>query len=301
MPEPVPGPFPGGEQSPVNGHGPRLAWWPGSTPITGPAVTPRPWPDGGGLAGPLPSASPPAGGSPGAGVPSDGGRPALDGQALLEGLAAGGFLAGDAGEQDGLLAEELAAEADGRMGPPLPLGHVAALTVEHMPPGPAMAAWLDAAVRESATLDEYALAGTVIAARKLSSWATGAELASVAQITARAAAADPSIGLAADGRPARMSRDAVGQVSLALRATDYAAMAWADLAVVLCWRLPATGAALACGQIDLARARVIADVTSVLPVAAARVVEEQILPGAGTLTTAQLRERLRYRVIAADP
>ena len=40
--------------------------------------------------------------------------------------------------------------------------------------------------------------------------------------------------------------------------------AWADLAVTLAWRLPRTGAALAAGVVDLARARVIAEATSVL-------------------------------------
>jgi Domain of unknown function (DUF222) len=225
----------------------------------------------------------------------------LDHQTLLEALAAGGFLDGDPDDQDTVLADELEAEQDGRLGPPLPLGQVAALAVEHMPPGPAMAGWLNAAAQASGQLDEYGLAGMAIAARQLTSWAQAAELAAVAQVTARAAAADPRIGLADDGRPVRVCRDAVGQVSLALMLTDYSATAWADLATVLAWRLPATGAALAAGQVDLDRVQVIAEATSVLPVEAARVVEEQVLPGAGRLTRPKLRERLRHLVIAADP
>ena len=220
---------------------------------------------------------------------------------MLEALAAGGFLDGDPRTQDAVLADELEAEQDGRMGPPLRLGQLAALAVEHMPPGPAMAGWLNAAAGSVQQLDEHGLGGVTIAARQLTSWAQALELAAVGQVTARAAAADPKIGLAEDGRPVRLCRDALGQVSLALTLTDYSANTWADLAVVLTWRLPATGAALAAARIDLDRAKVIAEATSVLPENLARVVEEQILPSAGGRTRAQLQERLRRLVIAADP
>jgi Domain of unknown function (DUF222) len=223
------------------------------------------------------------------------GRHYLDWQALLDALAVGGFLGGD---PDG---PSSAAAEDGRMGPPLPPGAAGALAVEHMAPGPVQAGWLAAAAAEVGSLDEYALAGVAIAARQLASWALAAELSAVAQITARAAAADRSIGLQADGRPTRLCRDAVGQVSLALMLTDHAAAGWADLAITLCWRLPETGKALAAGAIDLARAKMIAEATSVLAEDAARAVEETVAPDAGRQTTAQLRVRLRRAVIAADP
>ena len=230
--------------------------------------------------------------SPGTGpMPSAG----LDWQALLEALAAGGFL--DGAEED----QEVAAAAEERMSAPLPPGQAGALAVEHMDPGPAQAGWLAAAAGEATSLDEYGLAGVAIAARQLASWATAAELNAVAQLTARTADADPEIGLAEDGRPARLCRDAVGQISLALMLTDHGATAWADLAVTLCWRLAATGSALAAGRIDLARARAIAESTSVLDEGAARAVEATVLPEAGRQTTAQLRARLRRAVIAADP
>ena len=225
----------------------------------------------------------------------------LDWQALLEALAAGGLLDGEPDGQDAAAAQERAAVAEGRMSAPLPPGQAGALVVEHMGPGPAQAGWLAAAAGEAESLDEYGLAGVAIAARLLASWAQAAELGAVAQLAARAAAADSRIGLGADGRPARLCRDAVGQVSLALMMTDHAATAWADLAITLCWRLPETGQALASGVIDLARARVIAEATSVLGEDAARAVEAQVLPGAGQQTTAQLRVRLRRAVIAADP
>ena len=237
-------------------------------------------------------------GSTGTGpVPS----PGLDWQALLEALAAGGLLDGDPDVQDAVAGAEQAAAAGGRMSAPLPPGRAGALAVEHMRPGPAQAGWLAAAAGEVASLDEYGLAGVAIAARQLASWAAAAELAAVAHLAARAAAADRDIGLGLDGRPARLCRDAVGQISLALMLTDHSATAWADLAVTLCWRLPETGAALAAGAIDLSRARVIAEATAVLDEDAARAVEAKILPEAGRQTTAQLRARLRRAVIAADP
>ncbi len=245
---------------------PRFAWAPGSTGT-----------------GPMPTAG-------------------LDYQALLEALAAGGFLDGKEEDQNAVAAEEQAAVADGRMSaPPLPPATLGALAAEHMAPGAAQAGWLAAAATASGRLDEYGLAGVAIAARQLASWAQAAELAAVAQLAARAAAADPEIGLRGDGRPARLCRDALGQISLALMLTDHAATDWASLGISLTWRLPATGAALAGGRIDLARAKVIAEATSVLSQDAARAVEATILPGAGKQTTAQLRARLRRAVLAADP
>jgi Domain of unknown function (DUF222) len=150
-------------------------------------------------------------------------------------------------------------------------------------------------------LDEDALAGVAIAARRLAAWAQAAELAAVAQITVRAAAADPKVGLAGDGRPGRLCQDAISQVSLALMLSDYSASTWADLAVTLRWRLRATGQALAAGRIDLYRARLIAEATSVLSEEAARAVEAKILPGAGGQVPGELRARLRRAVITADP
>ena len=83
--------------------------------------------------------------------------------------------------------------------------------------------------------------------------------------------------------------------------SPYGASAWADLAVQLAWRLPGTGAALAAGTIDLARARLIAEAASPLSDEAARAVEARVLPAAGGQTTGMLRAALRRAVIAADP
>src|SRR6202050_4033235 len=261
----------------------RFTWVPGSQ-----------MDDGQELSGPVPPEALP-GGQPAAAVPG------LDWQALLEALAASGMLDGDPEEQDAELAEELEAERDGRMGPSMDPARLAALAVEYMEPGPALAGWLNVAAGGTASLDENGLTGLAIAARKQAAHVQGVELTAVAQITSRAAAADQRVGVSAEGRPARVCRDAVGQVEMALRLSHDGAEAWAALALTLTWRLPRTGAALAVGWIDLDRAQIIARATSVLNEKAARVVEAQVLPEARRKTYAELRARLHHLVIAADP
>src|SRR5580692_3905374 len=224
----------------------------------------------------------------------------LDYQALLDGLAASGFLGGRMEDQDAILAEELAAAEEGRLEPADP-AWAAALAVEYMDPGPAQAGWLEVAAAQAGRLDENALAGLLAGAQKLTSRGQAIGLAAAAQITARPAAADPRIGVASDGRPARLCRDGLEQIRLAVMLTDYSAATWADLAVTLAWRLPATGEALAAGRIDYWRARLIANATSVLSAQDARKVEEEVLAGAGRRTTAQLADELHGAVIAADP
>jgi hypothetical protein len=265
------------------GGGPRLSWVPGSEL------------DGVGLSGPVPPEALP-GGAAAAGVPAG-----LDWQAMLDALAASGLLDGDPENQDAELADELAAEKDGRMGPSLDPARLAAFAVEYMEPGKALAGWLEVAAGAAASLDENGLTGLVIAARKQAAHANGVELAAVAQITSRAAAADRRVGVSGAGRPARVCRDAVGQVEMALRLSHDGAQAWADLALTLTWRLPGTLAALAAGWIDLGRAEIIARATSVLGEEAARLVEATVLPEARRKTYAELRAWVHELVIAADP
>jgi uncharacterized protein DUF222 len=335
MPDPMPDPTPSRRSAagpPPDGSGRTgFAWLPdsaatgpvpaadalfavGAPPDGGPAHRTSGGGPAGGSSGGGPAHGPsgggPAGGSSGGGLAGGssvdgsfaGGGSAdelpggLDWQALLEALATAGIGAGTDEEQEAILAEELAAEPR-----PMPAGPLAALAAEEMAPGPAQAGWLGAAAGACEVLDENALAGVAIAARRLGAWAQAAELGAVAQIAARAAAADPKIGLAGDGRPGRLCQDAISQVALALMLSDYSATNLAELAVTLHWRLPATGQALAKGRIDLYRARLIADATSVLSEEAARRVEEKILPGAGDQVAGDLRARLRRAVISADP
>ena len=176
---------------------------------------------------------------------------------------------------------------------------VAGRVAESLPTGPDLAGWL--ATSSVAELEDGALAGMAASYRRLASWAQAGELAVVAQLASRSAAADDKIGVDELGRPARMPEEACAQVSLALTMSQASASWWSDLAMTLTWRLAATGAALRAGQIDLARARLIADATDALDEEIAREVEARVLPSAGNKTTSQLRAALRRAVISADP
>ncbi len=191
---------------------------------------------------------------------------------------------------DGLLAAEVRE---------VPLGVAAGRVAECLPAGPGLAGWLAAA--DPGGLEDGALAGVAASWRRLASWAQAGELAVVAQIAARSAARDPKVTVDAAGRPGRVPDDAAAEVSLGLVMSRCTAGWWLDLAVTLRWRLARTGGALAAGVIDLGRARLIAEATSVLAEQDARTVEAQVLPRAGELTNAGLRAALRRAVIAADP
>ncbi len=181
----------------------------------------------------------------------------------------------------------------------IPLAVAAGRVAESLPTGPDLAGWL--ATSPVAGLEDGALAGMAASYRRLASWAQAGELAIVAELASRSAAADAEIGVDEQGRPARLPEEACAQVSLALTMSQASASWWSDLAVTLTWRLLATGAALRNGQIDLGRARLIADATAALDEEAARSVEAKVLPAAGDKTTGQLRAALRRAVIAADP
>jgi alpha-D-ribose 1-methylphosphonate 5-triphosphate synthase subunit PhnG len=181
----------------------------------------------------------------------------------------------------------------------MPLAVVAGRVAEALAPGPDLAAWL--ALAACGQPEPGAKPGIAASWRRLAAWAQAGELACVAQMAADGAAADPDTGVLADGRPARVTLSVAGEVALALSMSQYGATEWTHLAVTLGWRLAATGQALASGQIDLTRARLIAEATSVLGDDKAKAVEAKVLPAAGQQTRAQLLAALRLAVIAADP
>jgi hypothetical protein len=219
----------------------------------------------------------------------------LDLGALLDGIAAAGL--GEPDDPHDLAGDGQAGEPG--TGVPVTAGVLAGRVAEHLTPGPGLAGWLCQV--PAAELSDYDLAASAGSWRRLASWAQARELAAVAQIASRTAARDQDIGVAADGRPARVSASAAAEVAQELAMSQFSAAGWADLAVDLAWRLAATGTALAAGQIDLYRARLIAEATAVLDDAAARVVEARVLPAAGRQTTGMLRAALRRAVIIADP
>ena len=91
------------------------------------------------------------------------------------------------------------------------------------------------------------------------------------------------------------------ELSLALTLTGRSAGAYLDFAVELATKLPETMAALDAGQIDIIRARIIAEATHVLSDGHTAAVEERIFPRAGQQTSGQLRAALARAVLAADP
>jgi hypothetical protein len=186
----------------------------------------------------------------------------------------------------------------GRVGT-MPVGVVAGRVAESLPTGPGLAGWL--ALAPAAELEDGALAGVAASFRRLASWAAAGELAAVAQIASRSARSDRRAAVDQSGRPDRVTGDAAGQVALALALSPDGAAGWVDLAVALTWRLHATAAALATGEIDLTRAKMIARLTGPLDDAKARQVEAAVLGRAGWQTPGQLHAALRRAVLKADP
>ena len=140
--------------------------------------------------------------------------------------------------------------------------------------------------------------------------AGGATPAAQAAAAAPAGGANPAAaaGAPAGGRPGAepgfpevISPFASYELSLALTLTGRSADAYLDFAVELATKLPETMAALEAGQIDIIRARIIAEATHVLSAEHTAAVEERIFPRAGQQTSGQLRAALARAVLAADP
>jgi hypothetical protein len=94
---------------------------------------------------------------------------------------------------------------------------------------------------------------------------------------------------------------AADEIRWALTLTRRAADTLLGVAFSLVERLPDVHRSLRSGDIDLPKARVLAEETADLAPPLARRMVELVLPIAGGLTTGQLRARLRRLVIAADP
>src|SRR6266581_785460 len=214
-------------------------------------------------------------------------------QGVLDLVREGDEAAGDPTGEDG------AAYALLEDGEAWPLAELAGTAAEDITPGAGLAYW--ASGFAPAQMTDYALPGAAAACRRLASWAQATELALVAEVAARAAVRDSGIPAGPGGLPAQVPEEAAAEVALALRMSQYGASCWTDLAITLAGRLTGTAAALRDGLIDLTRARLIAEATSVLDDRAAAAAEAKVLPGARTKTLAQLRAALRRAVIAVDP
>jgi len=104
-----------------------------------------------------------------------------------------------------------------------------------------------------------------------------------------------------DPDPQDIFETASSEVQAALNLTRRSADIQVELAFLLCERLPGVWAALHEGLIDLARARVLSDLTMPLPRDLARQVCDTALERAPSLTTGQLRAHLGRLIITIDP
>ncbi|MFA1545551.1 HNH endonuclease signature motif containing protein [Actinomadura chokoriensis] len=170
---------------------------------------------------------------------------------------------------------------------------------EWFPPGPQLAICLSGGKERLADLTDDELLQVAAAARRQTSWAQARELAAIAELAQRRTQAE------ADGDPdyrILSARESVTEeVAAALTITSNASATLLHLAENLTGPLAATGAALEAGRIDLAKARVVCDLTDQLPEPVVERVEAAALEKASTQTTGQLRRRIRRIVQRLAP
>jgi hypothetical protein len=166
--------------------------------------------------------------------------------------------------------------------------------VDRLPPGATLAGLAgDVWERGLERLSDDELIGLLRAARRLASWAGAMELASVADLWRRRMEEE-------DAGQAGAGAGTGDEIAAALTLTGRSADGLLDLAVSL-RRLPATSAALAAGDIDVPRAKVIAEGLTGLSNEHAAAVEQAVIGAAPRQTTGQLRRAVHRAVRAADP
>jgi hypothetical protein len=174
-------------------------------------------------------------------------------------------------------------------------GFAAGGLLDTMEPGPVLAGFADDAIDGGlSALSDDELAGLMGAGRRLASRAAGMELAAVAELAGRRDAHAAATG---DRRQAEHAGD---EVAVALTLTCRAADKLLALAVAV-HRLPAVGAALAAGRIDLPRAAVYADELAGLADVPAAAIAAVTIGDAAGMTTGELRAVLHRAVLAQDP
>jgi hypothetical protein len=174
-------------------------------------------------------------------------------------------------------------------------GFAAGGAADGLPPGVALAGFAsDAWATGLDRVTDDQLIGVLRAWRRLTSWTAAGELAAVAELSRRRAA---QVTAGADPHLAEHVGD---ELAVSLTLTARAADQLLDFAARLD-RLPRTRAALAAGEIDRARAHVVADEVSCLGHAHAAAVEAAVIGPAPGQTTGQLRASARRAALAADP
>jgi hypothetical protein len=164
-----------------------------------------------------------------------------------------------------------------------------------MLPGAMLAALTGRAFQDGLDrLSDDELVGIGLAARRNESWQAAIRLAVVSELSARRQRDARETG---DSRAAEHFGK---EIAVAFTLTNRAADAEFDCAAGL-ERLPEVAALLAAGMLDQARAKIICDETACVDPDLARAAAARVLPGAGGLTTGQLRQAVRRAVLAADP
>lgn len=160
-----------------------------------------------------------------------------------------------------------------------------------MQPGPMLAAFL--CQFEGKELTGYDRVVALRANQRMASYFQAQVYEQIASISDLMDEMDPD--------PEGANEAAAAEVRAALRLTRRAADSELALAVELKHRVPKVWKALAAGEIDLRRVRVIVDGTSHLSLEAAQQVVDQIIDRAPRLTTGQLASLLRRLCVQADP
>ncbi|NEA21637.1 HNH endonuclease signature motif containing protein [Actinomadura bangladeshensis] len=159
------------------------------------------------------------------------------------------------------------------------------------PPGPQLAICLSGRKERLADLTDDELLQFAAAARRQTSWAQARELAAIAELSRRRTdaetAGDP------DYRILSAHDSVTEEVAAALTITGNAAATLVHLSERLTGPLADTAAALEAGRIDMARARVICDVTDDMPDQVTRQLQTAALEKASGQTTGQLRRRIK--------
>jgi Domain of unknown function (DUF222) len=164
-------------------------------------------------------------------------------------------------------------------------------------PGPATAAVLSRI--DPAALSSHDLLDGLAGWEQLISWAQARQCELVAEFALRR----PGPYQPDEPEPGRrVSEFAADEIAARLRVTRRAADIKLSLALALAERLPATADALRKGNIDIGKAKAIAELTANVATAEARAaVEEKVLRRAGKQTGPELRRSLLRAVARVDP
>ncbi|MBV9447891.1 MAG: DUF222 domain-containing protein [Streptosporangiaceae bacterium] len=171
------------------------------------------------------------------------------------------------------------------------------------PPGRGLIGLLERAAGPGERYPGLTDGGTVVAAGRwdaAESWCAARKLAAIRELIRR----NPQPGHEADAAgelPGAWRKDLIEQVALELAITRNAA----DALIVLAWtlekRLPLTAAALEAGILNLSKARMIVDETSVLSDEDARAAEALAAGMWQDRTWSQIRDRIARAVVEVDP